>query len=93
MVFIDQSAHAGTATKQVTHFSNLSITHASLKLDGVPTDKEIECDFEVRGDSTVAYNALFDVAFQNAQNASINFSLDEFRTKPTTFSWNTEALP
>ena len=50
--------------KKATHFLNLSITHVSLKLDGVPTDKEIECDFGTGGDSTNAYNALFDVAFQ-----------------------------
>ena len=93
VVFIDQSAHAGTAQKQATHFLNLNNTHASLKLDGVPTDKEIECDFGATGDSTIAYNALFDVAFQNAQNASHSVSLDEFRTKSTIFVWNTEDLP
>ena len=70
MVFVDQSAHTGNAQQQAPHFSNLNITHASLKLDGVPTDKELQCAFGKREDSAVAYNALFDVAFQNAQNAS-----------------------
>ena len=37
-----------------SRFTNLSISRASLKLDGVPTDKEVECDFSERGDSTVA---------------------------------------
>ena len=46
VVFIDQSAHAGTATKHATRFAHMNITHASLKLDGVPTDKEIGCDFD-----------------------------------------------
>ena len=90
---IDQSAHAGTAHKQATHFSNLYITQASLKLDGVLTDKEIECDFGARGDSTIAYTALFDVAFQNTQNASHGVSLTEFREKSTIFAWNSEDLP
>ena len=92
VVLIDQSAHAGTAQKQATHFSNLHVTRASLKLDGVPTDKEIECDFGDTGDSTVTYKALFGVAFQNAQNASHGVSLDEFRPKSTIFAWNTEDL-
>ena len=81
--FVDQSAHAGTAKKQVTHFWNLNITHASLKLDGVPTDKEIKCDFGDWGDSTIANNILFDFAFRNAQKASHGVSLDELRTKLT----------
>ena len=93
VVFIDQSAHAGTALKQATQFAHLNITHASLKLDGVPTDKEIECDFDDGGDSTIAYNALFDVAFQNAQNASHGVWLTEFRESSTIFAWNTEDLP
>ena len=93
VVFINQSAHAGSATKQATRFAHLNITHASLKLDGVPTDKEIECDFGDGGDSTIAYNALFDVAFQNTQNASHGVTLEEFRTKSTIFAWNTEDLP
>ena len=90
--FIDQSAHARTTQKQATHFSNLDITHAILKLDGVPTDKEIECDFGDTGDFTIAYNALFGVAFQNAQNASHGVSLTEFREKSTISAWNTEDL-
>ena len=36
------------------HFLNLNITHASLKLDGVLTNKEIKCDLGTRGDSTIA---------------------------------------
>ena len=83
VVFIDQSAHAGTALKQATRFAHLNITHTSLKLDGVPTDKEIECDFDGGGDSTIAYNALFNVAFQNAQNASHGVSRTEFRERST----------
>ena len=93
VVFINQSAHAGSATKQATRFAHLNITHASLKLDGVTTDKEIECDFGAGGDSTIAYNTLFDIAFQNAQNASQGVSLTEFREKSTIFAWNTEDLP
>ena len=91
-VFIDQSAHAGTAQKQATQFAHLNITHASLKLDGVPTDKEIECDFCAGADSTIAYKAMFDVALQNAQNASHGVSLTEFRERSTSFAWNTEDL-
>ena len=92
VVFIDQSAHAGTAQKQATHFAHLNISHASLKLDGVPIDKEIECDFGAGGDSTIAYNALFDIAFQNAQNSSHGVSLTEFRESLTIFASNTEDL-
>ena len=83
----------GTALKQVTRFAQLNITHASLKLDGVRTDKDIDCDFDDGGDSKIAYNALFDVAFQNAQNASNGVSLTEFRERSTIFAWNTEDLP
>ena len=79
MGFIDQSVHAGTAQKQATYFSNLNITHASLKLHGVPLDEEIECDFSENGDSTVTYNALFDIAFQNGQNDSHGVSLQDLR--------------
>ena len=93
VVSVDQSVHTGTATKQATRFAHLNITHTSLKLDDFPTDKEIECDFDDGGDSTIAYNALFDVAFQNAQNASHGVSLTEFREKSTIFAWNTEDLP
>ena len=39
VVLIDHSAHTGTTQKQVTQFAYLNITYASLKLDGVPTDK------------------------------------------------------
>ena len=92
VVIIDQGAHAGTAQKQATHFAHLNITHATLNLDGVPTDKEIECDLDAGGDSTIAYNALFDVAFQNAQNASHGVSLTEFRERSTIFDWNKEDL-
>ena len=67
--------------KQVAHYWNLNITHASPKLDGVPTDKEIKCDFG--GDSTIANNTLFYVAIRNAQKVSHGVSLDEVRTKPT----------
>ena len=75
------------------HFAHLNITHASLKLDGVPTAKEIERDFGAGGDSTNAYNALFNVAFRNAQNASHGLSLTEFRERSTIIAWNTEDLP
>ena len=53
----------------------------------------VECDFGDGGDSTIAYNALFDVAFQNAQNASHGVTLEEFRAKSTIFARNTEDLP
>ena len=39
VVLIDHSAHTGTTQKQVTQIAYLNITYASLKLDGVPTDK------------------------------------------------------
>ena len=93
VVFTDQSAHAGTALKQATRFAHLNITYASLILDGVPTDKEMECAFGAGGDSTITYNALFDVAHQNAQNASYGVPLTEFRERSTIFAWNTEDLP
>ena len=79
--------------KQATQFVHLDITHASLKLDGVPTDKDIVGDFGAGGDSTIAYNTLFDIAFQNAQNASHGVSLTDFRERSTIFAWNTEDLP
>ena len=67
--------------------------HAMLKLYGFPADKEIECDFDEGGASTIAFNALIAVAFQNAQNASHGVSLTEFREKSTIFAQNTEDLP
>ena len=90
VVFIDQSAHAGTARKQATHFSNLNVTHASLKLDGVPTDKEIECDLGDTGDSTAAYNTVSSLL--SKMHKMPHVSLDEFWRKSTIFAWNREDL-